>query len=881
VSDRLYSLKARTYFSLKNPDPDFAKELCYTNLTRTWVALYGFLVIGVFFFVLRLSLYSVYKALPGYKALTILNVLIMAGSLVFILLFKRQIPRSSEGLTRCHTVLQHASILYFILIMSVSSGVEYLGTGSLSRLFFAIVVICIFITINWYVILLYILIAIASTVTTVYLFNGDVVSLGINNMHAPVVLIVNWLVSRVFYFSEAKDYYVRKELEVANLSLKEEIRGRLKAMEDLENSEHYLKVLFENVPDAYMIYDAEDRVFLEINSYSEELFFVTREEVCGKGYRDLDLLTPEQAVLADFIVEETMGKSFAGPYEFEMTRKDGKEIVIEMRSSLAMFKGRTILFGIARDITWRRMAETELKKANIDLEHKIRERTARISETRERLEQEISDHRKTETVLRKTEAQSRVLIEKMNDGFAVFDQGMTFNYANERLCRMVGLRWEWLVGRSFFDIVAEECVDGLRSHLENQGPGYRSPYEAVLLRHDGTRIDAIVSPAVLYGEGGRIENLFAVITDITRIRTMEAALRENEEMTRTLLDASRDSVVMLKPDGTILLVNEMMAKNLLSAADKLRGKDIFKLLRPENIAEGRRRIQRAAQNKEPDIYEDTFFGHHFVLYIHPIRDNGETIERIAVFARDITDLKKAEKHIHSLSQELIKVQENERQRISRDLHDNVAQELASLKIGCDMLFEEAHVYPPELVRKVETISKGIHHTIMDVRNLAYDLRPPGLDQLGLIRTINNYCDDFASRNAISVDFFSAGMSGLYLNPDTEINLYRIVQEALHNIQKHSGADRVVVRIIASYPTIILRIEDNGKGFDKKVRLERSFAEKRMGVRSMEERASLLQGKIDIRSQVGKGTKIMVEIPLWCNTRNTIEEGDEDNERKCI
>jgi signal transduction histidine kinase len=125
------------------------------------------------------------------------------------------------------------------------------------------------------------------------------------------------------------------------------------------------------------------------------------------------------------------------------------------------------------------------------------------------------------------------------------------------------------------------------------------------------------------------------------------------------------------------------------------------------------------------------------------------------------------------------------------------------------------------------------------------------------------------------------MSGLHLNSDTEINLYRIVQEALHNIQKHSGANRVVVRIIASYPTIILRIEDNGKGFDKKVRLERSFAEKRMGVRSMEERASLLQGKIDIRSQVGKGTKIMVEIPLWCNTRNTIEEGEEDNERKCI
>ena len=126
------------------------------------------------------------------------------------------------------------------------------------------------------------------------------------------------------------------------------------------------------------------------------------------------------------------------------------------------------------------------------------------------------------------------------------------------------------------------------------------------------------------------------------------------------------------------------------------------------------------------------------------------------------------------------------------------------------------------------------------------------------------------------------MSGLLLNADTEINLYRIVQEALHNVTKHSGANQVVIRLIASFPTIILRIEDNGKGFDMKKRLERSFAEKRMGVRSMEERASLLQGKIEIRSQEGKGTKIMVEIPIQLNTRiNPNEEGDDENDLEII
>jgi signal transduction histidine kinase len=104
------------------------------------------------------------------------------------------------------------------------------------------------------------------------------------------------------------------------------------------------------------------------------------------------------------------------------------------------------------------------------------------------------------------------------------------------------------------------------------------------------------------------------------------------------------------------------------------------------------------------------------------------------------------------------------------------------------------------------------------------------------------------------------MKNLKLNFDTEINLYRLIQEGLNNIKKHAKAGHAVVRLVASSPNIILRIEDNGRGFDVKSRLARSFKEKRLGLSSMEERVSLLAGTMRIKSQPSKGTRIFIEIP---------------------
>ncbi len=236
------------------------------------------------------------------------------------------------------------------------------------------------------------------------------------------------------------------------------------------------------------------------------------------------------------------------------------------------------------------------------------------------------------------------------------------------------------------------------------------------------------------------------------------------------------------------------------------------------------------------------------------------ISRLALFTRDVTEAKKAEKHIQVLTQEIIKAQENERQRIARDLHDNVAQDLASLIISSDSLFEGYTDIPPEVRGRVMGFSRILKKSIGSIRDLAYDLRPPSLDELGLVRTLARHCEEFSETTLISVDFYSAGLEKLELDFDTEINLYRLIQEALNNVKKHSCANLVTIRLVASFPDIILRIEDDGKGFDLEERIIEALHEKRMGLKSMEERVKLLKGEFTVRSREGEGTMILAKLP---------------------
>ncbi|MDJ0780535.1 MAG: PAS domain-containing protein [Desulfosarcinaceae bacterium] len=223
--------------------------------------------------------------------------------------------------------------------------------------------------------------------------------------------------------------------------------------------------------------------------------------------------------------------------------------------------------------------------------------------------------------------------------------------------------------------------------------------------------------------------------------------------------------------------------------------------------------------------------------------------------------KRNEERISTLSREMLKAQDYERKNISNYLHDKVAQDLGTAKIRCLNLMNGSTLLPKKIGNQIRSVSEVLEASIAAIRDLAYNLRPPGLDQLGLVSALYMHCDEFSRRTDISVDFHAAGISNITLDAEMEINLYRLIQEGLANVEQHARATRVYIRLVASYPHLILRLIDNGVGFDVQERLNEAAMEKRMGLRSMQDRATLLGGELVVTAFPGKGTKIALEIPI--------------------
>jgi signal transduction histidine kinase len=248
-----------------------------------------------------------------------------------------------------------------------------------------------------------------------------------------------------------------------------------------------------------------------------------------------------------------------------------------------------------------------------------------------------------------------------------------------------------------------------------------------------------------------------------------------------------------------------------------------------------------------------------------LKEERHLINAVADLLGHIVSRRRAEEQMRALSRELIKAQENERQRIARELHDHLAQDLSMVKVDLERLWT-AHPPAEAAAGQAAEISGRLGAAIASIRDLAYGLLPPGLTELGLVDTVLRHCDEFSLRHGIAVEVFADGMEGVSLDFDTQINVYRLIQEALTNTRKHAAASRVSLRLIASYPDLILRIEDDGRGADLDKCLARAGREKRMGLWSMRERARLLGGKISFRSRPGAGMRILAEIPCLRRAR---------------
>jgi PAS domain S-box-containing protein len=325
-------------------------------------------------------------------------------------------------------------------------------------------------------------------------------------------------------------------------------------------------------------------------------------------------------------------------------------------------------------------------------------------------------------------------------------------------------------------------------------------------------------------------------------------------------------------DKRFAIVNEAKWKNIITKRKLLVTNDL-----PASFSGSELKNHCLKEGIKSVLASGMFFGKKMVgvLSISCIKEqrtfNQEEMKLIQAIANQIAVaienarlmevVKKHTQDLKELSSQLMKVQENERKRIARELHDEVGQMLQSMKMNLDRIRRNLTAEPTRTEDTKDWLidtEKLLSQTIDDIRTLTFDLRPSMLDDFGLISTLRWYIGDFAKRSNIKVVL--KGKEEKYRFPlEIEVNLYRIIQEALTNVAKHAQATEVSIFLSQKDSTTILSVKDNGKGFDANTVL--SSPQRGMGIFNMKERVSLLGGSFEIISQPRKGTRVNVKIPF--------------------
>jgi PAS domain S-box-containing protein len=361
-----------------------------------------------------------------------------------------------------------------------------------------------------------------------------------------------------------------------------------------------------------------------------------------------------------------------------------------------------------------------------------------------------------------------------------------------------------------------------------------------------------------YAANDEPERMLGISLDITQSKQAEKALRESEQRFRLAAQAGRiytyewdvaTDVLTRSPEYVeILGSTEPMTFTRQQFLDKMHPDDRTKLLALITSL--------TPQNPNGDItYRLQVADGNFVWLRSSGRaffdEKGKILSVVGIVA-DITDLKRAEQSVARMTRTLIESQEEERARIGRELHDDINQRLAMLSVELEQLQDN----PPDAVKsRVRELRKQMNEISNDVQALSHDLHSSKLDYLGVVAGMKSWCKEFAERQRMEIDFSSDVQSAV--PHEIGLSLFRVLQEALHNVIKHSGVRRVEVRLRQDSSGFQMVVCDLGRGFDLDAALQR----KGLGLTSMRERVRLVNGTISIESKPMRGTTIHVRVPV--------------------
>ena len=231
----------------------------------------------------------------------------------------------------------------------------------------------------------------------------------------------------------------------------------------------------------------------------------------------------------------------------------------------------------------------------------------------------------------------------------------------------------------------------------------------------------------------------------------------------------------------------------------------------------------------------------------------------AALGLEVDERRAGEDRVKNLLKRLVTIQEDERRRIARDLHDHLGQQMTALRLNLEGL-KTTSESGPQLRDRIEQADRIAERLDADVEFLAWELRPAGLDDIGLPGALSKFLREWSNHYGIAAELHVTGLDQQRLGQEIETSLYRIAQEALNNIFKHARAARADVLLERRDGQVVMIIEDDGVGFDPTATLRQSD-DRGLGVIGMHERAALAGGTLDIESAVGRGTTIFVRVPL--------------------
>ncbi len=604
----------------------------------------------------------------------------------------------------------------------------------------------------------------------------------------------------------------------ANGSVRD-MRDRDRLERELRDSETRFRQLVQTSPDVIYRCDADGR-FMFMAEGAEALFGWTSAEVVDKTFADLTAEASLPEAIENF-EEQRHEHDVVRRFRYHLRHRDGTVFPAEISSVSVFEDGR--FAGV--------------------------QGTVRGLGEQERLERE----------LRESEERYRFLVENSPDVVFATDPDGQFTFLSEAIEVMTGHPPDELVGQHFSVVVSPEAlaVAGDRWSKLVADPATLQVAELVLTGKDGRLTPVEVHAIGITGADGGFAGIHGSTRDISERARLQRELRSSEERYRYLVSSSPDLVWVTDAEGRLTFVSDAAESMLGVPATDLIGRRYAEVFSEEAHREAEVRFKWLSRHptsvhrsRLPFKHAD---GHDVLVEINGIGmvENGRFVGAHGA-ARDVSDRDRLERDLRRQAGELAAGEE--RAHLARELHDSVTQALFSMTLvsrSVEMLLDR----DPEAARlQLSQLRELQREALAEMRALIFELRPGNLEQDGLTRALKTHTAALQGRIGLPVVVESQFEERLPL--PVEEALYRIAQEALHNVVKHAAAQQVRVEVGRVRGGVRLRIEDDGKGFDP-----RQVPAGHLGLAGMEARAARIGATFTCRSDPGKGTTIEVLVPL--------------------